>query len=156
MIPAQPGRYFFRYEGTKPDGKTYYFESEEVVAWNEDGEPLVLDERIDHRRQLRTGSRAPNYVGVVHAAEGGRTVQLIPGNGWMVEHKEEDGTRRGEPILAWALDVNGWVSPLTTDSDGAVNSLHHSRREYRVYHPDAYEIDAQGQRRGGESMDGRE
>jgi hypothetical protein len=141
MIPAQPGRYFLRYEGTKPDGKTYYFESEEVVAWNEDGEPLVLDERIDHRRQLRTGSRAPNYVGVVHAAEGGRTVQLIPGNGWMVEHKE---------------DVNGWVSPLTTDSDGAVNSLHHSRREYRVYHPDAYEIDAQGQRRGGESMDGRE
>jgi hypothetical protein len=99
MIPAQPGRYFLRYEGTKPDGKTDYFENEEVVAWNENGEPLVLDERPDHRHHLRTGSRESNYVGVAETAEGGRTVQLIPGNGWQVEHTEEDGTR--------------WVSPFS-------------------------------------------
>lgn len=154
MIPAQPGRYFLRYEGTKPDGKTYYFENEEVVAWNENGEPLVLDERPDHRHHLSTGSRESNYVGVAETAEGGRTVQLIPGNGWQVEHTEEDGTRWGEPILAWALDVSGWVSPLTTDSDGVVYNLHHSPRKYRLYHPDSYELDAQGQRRAADISEG--
>jgi len=76
------------------------------------------------------------------------------GNGWQVEHTEEDGTRWGEPILAWALDVSGWVSPLTTDSDGVVYNLHHSRREYRLYHLDSYELDAQGQRRAADISEG--
>jgi hypothetical protein len=80
------------------------------------------------------------------SSEGGQAIQLIPGGGWMVEHTDDDGTRWGEPILAWALNVGGAITPLVTDSVGWVDTLAQDRQRSRIYHPAAYEIDAGGQR----------
>lgn len=49
-----------------------------------------------------------------------RVVQIIPGTGWVVIHKDEDGWEYPWPLVAWGVDVTGNVAPLDTDPNGFV------------------------------------
>lgn len=82
----------------------------DVVAWSDDGTPLVIDY---HQGRL------VEAVGKLHAED--RIIQLIPGTGWQVTFNAGQEDESTEPLLAWGLRTDGSVVPLATDCNGEVD-----------------------------------
>lgn len=130
MIPAtSPYRAAFKLNNT---GDTYY-EYMPVIAWDDEGNPLVVCD--DGKSQRLLPARTYNNFAHVEPDEQ-RTVALIPGGGWRVERTEDDGTVWSQPLVAWALQAGGLVVPLDADGDGFVGE---AEALSRIYHPDAME-----------------
>lgn len=87
-----------------------------VIAWDEDGEPLVIGER----GRLQSALRHSNFVGVEQSERA--IVQLIPATDWVIWRVEPSGEVWGERLVAWALCADGAVRPLETDSHGCVDT----------------------------------
>jgi hypothetical protein len=95
-----------------------------VVAWSEEGDALVVDERLGCLVPARS---IPGFQrvdqGHWHGARNlSRIVAAIPGGGWTAELRtsdDTDGTNTwAEPIVAWAIDAEGQMYPLAVTSDG--------------------------------------
>ncbi|MGA4979329.1 hypothetical protein [Streptomyces cinereoruber] len=110
MIPAQhPYQANYRQE---EDGGTVY-RSKPVIAWDGEGQALVVDERTG---QLVPANNGRAFVGL---SEGEHpVVAAIPGGGWSARYKEEDGTFLVDPLVAWTIRSNGTLAPVDTDPTG--------------------------------------
>ena len=71
-------------------------------------------------------------------------VEVLPGQGWVVEYALDDGEFCVDPVVGWAMyhhrDPEGDSLsgvPLVTDNRGEVMSLHDLGGEWRVFHPDS-------------------
>lgn len=132
MIPAtSPYRAAFKHRNGA--GGTYY-EYMPVIAWDDEGNPLVACD--DGKSQRLLPARTYNNFAHVEPDEQ-RIIALIPGGGWRVEHSEDDGATWSHPLVAWALQAGGLLVPVETDSDGVAEEV--MDRAYRIYHPDALE-----------------
>jgi hypothetical protein len=89
-----------------------YLHRDPIVAFNDDGDPLILDED-----KLVPASTAPNFVGVGES-ETARIVQIVPADGWIV-WRFDDGPW-SVPLVAWGLTETGRVVPLQSDDNGLV------------------------------------
>ncbi|MFF8556605.1 hypothetical protein ACF058_27720 [Streptomyces sp. NPDC015501] len=84
MIPAQHP-YEANYQ-QEENGRTVY-RSKPVIAWDDEGQALVVDERSG--RPVPANNGRP-FTGL---SEGGHPVAAaIPGGGWSARYKNEDGT----------------------------------------------------------------
>lgn len=129
MIPAtHPFEARFK-QSSRPNGEgTTYFTTLPVVAWDENGSPLVSD-----KQRLVPASSWGNFHDVVETAP--PVVAVIPGGGWMVEYKDGDSTSAWK-IVAWAIDAAGEMKPLSTDSTGYCDDATTAENFVRIYHPD--------------------
>jgi hypothetical protein len=121
MIPAD-GSHYAHYEKSSTLPR-------KIVAWGDNGEPLVVGRRglvpaWEIGELARLGSEQAPAVGAV------------PGGGWMIECKDDDGGSWTLPILAWTIHSDGTASPLTTDADGVSSDATEGLASYRIYHPD--------------------
>lgn len=104
MIPANRGWVVYFEEGhTKP-----------VAAWGDNGTALILDEK---RGGLRPARDFSNFVRVAEA-DTLPAVAAIPGGGWQFEYAEDDGSTSRSPVIGWAVDANGWATPIAADLEG--------------------------------------
>lgn len=90
-------------------------EWEPVVAWDDDGDALIVTERA---RRLTPACDAGNFVGLRQSE--GRVVAAVPGQGWVVEWPAA-GYR--SPLLGWLIRENGDVQPFDVDRNGYVEEL---------------------------------
>jgi hypothetical protein len=108
VIPAiQP--YVAHYKHVD-NGRTYH-STKPVIAWDDDGKPLVADDS-----QLVRASRWTNYDGVMEADA--PVIAALPGQGWVVEYKEDDGSTYTNPVLCWLVRSDGSTTPLDSDGTG--------------------------------------
>lgn len=110
MIPAQhPYEANYRQE---KDGRTVY-RSKPVIAWDDEGRALVVDERSG---RLVPANNGPTFAGI---SEGGHpVVAAIPGGGWSARFKNRDGTFTVDPLVAWTVRSDGTLTPVDTDATG--------------------------------------
>jgi hypothetical protein len=148
MIPAtQPHHASFRH--ASPDGKHHYFTHKPVVAWDDDGAPLIVaeDDRFGHRGTLVPAMVYNNFHAVGEGPGDPSVFALIPPAGWRVAWRGDDGTEWTQPLVGWGLRDDGSVVPLDTDCDGLVQELIDTGGSWRVYHPD--QVDAHSSSRDG-------
>lgn len=106
----------------------------DVVAWSDDGEPLVVG-----RDGLILASNVGGYDHISEVDDD--TKHVVPGGGWMLRY--DNGTEAWEePVVAWAIDQTGWGAPLTTDGEGVVQPLEPmAGTTVTVSHPDMRDVD---------------
>jgi hypothetical protein len=128
MIPAN-GSHYVQFE---KNGKGYS-PSLPVIAWDDDGFPLVINRGM-LRRAYDLGSVAriqQDHVPVVGA---------VPGGGWLIDCTDDEGNSWTTPILAWTVHADGTATPLTSDSDGVTSDATEGLASHRIYHPDATDV----------------
>jgi hypothetical protein len=116
LIPAQhPYEAHYKHES---NDRTH-FTSKPVIAWDEEGRPLVLHS-TSHR--LVPAASYSNFHGVSEAQH--PVVAAIPGGGWKAVY-EDEGELVTDPILVWLVRADGSVSPVdgdrTGDTDNPIN-----------------------------------
>lgn len=130
MIPAGPNLMAV-FEG--PDGKPSA--SRTVVAWADDGHPMVVGER----GLLRAEALAVNEdVGQFRRVkprmdELPPVIAVIPGGGWLIEYEMVNGTTSIEPVVAWTFTSDG-VGEAQVSNGGRI--CQEPIRPFRIYHPD--------------------
>jgi hypothetical protein len=129
VIPAtHPFEARFK-QSSRPNGEgTAYFTTMPVIAWDEEGLPLVLD-----KQRLMPASSWSNFHDVVEAAS--PIVAVIPGNGWMAEYQDGEETSTS-PILAWTVDTAGEFKPIAVDGDGCPFEADEVSNLTRIYDPE--------------------
>ncbi|MCX4971048.1 hypothetical protein OHA98_41280 [Streptomyces sp. NBC_00654] len=115
MIPAQhPYEANYKQEA---NGRTVY-RSKPVIAWDDEGQALVVDERSG---RLVPADSGRNFTGL---SEGGHlVVAAIPGGGWSARYKNEDGTFTVDPLVAWTVRSDGILTPVDTDTAGLCDDV---------------------------------
>ena len=142
MIPAPPGL-SARY---KHEGKRLSWSHRRIVAFDDDSQPLVVD---DHGFILPANTYA-HFDGIVDHVDADSCgfSAIMPAGGWRYELTAPDGSRWDSPLAGWALKDDGSVVPLAVDGDGLVDELDADlprplgRGSYRVYHPDVITTEA--------------
>lgn len=134
MIPAtQP--YVARYSYTttgKTGDKQDRVTSRSVVAWDEDGQALVADDR--GRLTPAIGLAGFQYV---EEDDDRRVVGVIPGGGWQMVWQLGTPDQLAEPVLCWLAYANGDVKPVGVDEDGYSETADEFHTRPKVYPPNA-------------------
>lgn len=115
MIAARPG-YVAVYERGE-----HYHPSYKVVAWDDDGMPLVLSWEGEPQGLTRADEHN-GYIGVSYDREP-PIVQVMPAvAGW---HCREDveGEDWVQPIIGWGLRANGRLVPLLPDDSELIEGI---------------------------------
>lgn len=109
-----------------------------VIAFTDDGVPLIVSPTKHHNQTLVPANRYTNYEGV-GTDPCPDIVQIMTAGGWRVETTLDDGTTRDEPLVGWGLKANGQVVPLDVDETGHVDDFDLRGDTYRIYHPSTSE-----------------
>lgn len=127
MIPAD-GSHYVHYDPSS-NGRR----ARRVVAWDDNGTPLVAG---------RHGLVPAHDLGTVKGIREGDApvVGAVPGGGWMIECKDDEGNTWTSPILAWSIHADSSATPITSDSDGVATDATEGLAEYRVYHADSTNV----------------
>jgi len=123
MIPADGSHYVYYEKSSNA------LPRRKIIAWGDEGEPLVVG-----RRGLVPAWDLGGISRLV--TEEAPAVGAVPGGGWMIDCKDDEGGSWTLPILAWTIHANGTASPLTTDADGVATDATEGLASYRIYHPD--------------------
>jgi hypothetical protein len=116
----------------------------QIVAFNDDGEPLVPG-----KRELELARRYKNFLGIISTrdpdASDVRIMSVIPGDGWYVEWSEEvwertDGNVTGrQKVICWALRADGEIVPIVDgEVPGRAMQAEDMNGKYVLWHPDHY------------------
>jgi hypothetical protein len=127
VIPARSGiRAQFKYEDAA--GKTLW-DHKRVVAFNDDGEPLVVGKHGLHR--------ADDFTGYVEVDDADNWIPLgvVPGGGWFVVTTQDDGTEHKQPVIAWVVNEAGYADAVVSGGDCGEPIAGHSG-SHMVCHPD--------------------
>ncbi len=101
MIPAERGDTAIY----RPEGDGYHLERE-VLAWGDDGGPLVLSE-TDGRGLVPAAS----YPGLTHIERRSPFVTFLNSDGWRCDDR---------PVVVWGIRANGAVEPGTPHPHGGI------------------------------------
>lgn len=126
LIPADGS---YRADYTDREGN--FVGSKNIVAWDEDGRPLVVD---NHGLSLAASTRY-RFSGI--SRQPSPVVAAVPGGGWMIETTNEDGLTSTDPIVAWSIHADGTASPIGVDADGVSGDPTDGPGQYRIFHPDS-------------------
>ncbi|WP_182880473.1 hypothetical protein [Microbispora sp. H10949] len=121
LIPAHGYTAGFNPDRGGSGTKIYY---EPVIAFDDEGEPLIASERKLIRARDKAG-----FDGLSRHSE--EFIAFVPGDGWMItNHDDADWVQR---VVAWGIDRHGSGRPLTVTSDGELGV---ANREIAAWHPD--------------------
>jgi len=130
MIPAMGYEVSFQLEGEEKPR----WVSERVVAWADDGTPLIA-------RALGLG-RADEVSHIYghkilswEVEEEDVPLGVIPGGDWRATFESDNGEGSWtEPVVAWLVRADGSGEPLVSDSDGCLDKVPTAKVKY--WHPD--------------------
>lgn len=125
MIPAKDGYVAAFNPGTSD------YRAHPVVAWNDEGEPLIVGDT-----GLVRAWNLPGFHGVVQRPES-TVVSAVPGGGWLIDCVDQDGDTWTDVIVAWSVHADGSMAPLGTDREGVTSDATEGLADYRIYHPDS-------------------
>lgn len=126
MIPAPKGLEA-HYE-REARGGTARYTTRDVLAFDDDGTPLVLG---GENRGWRLVS-ASAYRGFTGIYPGDRPfVATLPADGWRVEYAGDDDKNWSEPVVGWGVTSDGYAVALAYAGDGLAAPV---SGEIRVYH----------------------
>lgn len=92
-----------------------------VLAWNDEGAPLVAHGRGLAHPDTVTHLRAAAVIDwYIDEADDMHVASVAPGNGWMARYVEANGDTYDEPVLAWQIDPGGDGRAILLDSEGFV------------------------------------
>lgn len=100
-----------------------------VIAWDDDGHPLVTA-----TQGLVRAERYPEFRRIGQPES--PVVAAVPGGGWLIECTDADGGTWTDLILAWNIHADGTATPITTDRDGVTSDATSGLADYRIHHPD--------------------
>lgn len=126
MIPANPGH---RARFNHDDGT--HSHSKPVLAWDANGAALVLDEKHGGLRPARDFT---NFNRVTEDNEN-VTVTAVPGGGWQFEYADDEGGTFRAPVVAWAIDSQGWAHPIGADQEGGYGMPEEASNFRRLVEP---------------------
>jgi hypothetical protein len=118
------------------DAAGTYFTIRPIIAWDDNGEPLVVS---DTSGRLMPARNVAGFAGVIEDPDP-QLVAVVPAGGWQAEHTATDGTVAVTPLAAWGLRSDGTLVALDVDGIGHVEALEHPRHGptgWRLLHPDA-------------------
>lgn len=124
MIPAKDGHVAIYNRGTTG------VHTRPIVAWNNDGEPLVVGDQ-----GLVTAWSLAGYNSVSETPAP-VPVTAVPGGGWLIDCVDDDGNTWTDAIVAWVVHSDGSLVPLGTDQHGVTGDATEGLADYRLYHPD--------------------
>jgi hypothetical protein len=147
LIPA-PAGIVARYRH-EDDGRVHFTEKA-VIAFDDDGYALVISDKTGQSAgRLVRADTYRNFSSLSDNPEYADYMTLIPAGGWRVELTGKDGSRWSEPLVGWALNTDGTVVSLSTDSTGSVDDFDlYVKDGYRIYHPDQWDTPAPGEDAG--------
>jgi hypothetical protein len=123
MIPANGAQYVSYTTGKGLPGPV-----RQVLAWDNDGHPLVLGTAgLERAANLGSVDRVRQDAAAV--------VGAVAGGGWLIDYQDDQGNKWTTPILAWTVHADGTASPIGTDRDGVTGDVTDGLSEYRIYHP---------------------
>lgn len=118
MIPATGYRATYKHE--QPDGLRPYYTHLPVVAWDDEGRPLVYG-----GKKFRRLVPADTFTDFHNVAENptNNLVGVIPVTGWQLAYDtgEEQFT---EPVVGFGIDADGDASPISINAGGS-GEWHH-------------------------------
>jgi hypothetical protein len=126
MIPAPKG--FQAHYNRKDSGGTARFTTRDVLAFDEDGTPLVLGDE-NHGWRLVPASTYRGFTGIYPGDM--PLVLTLPAGGWRVEYAGDDGKNWSEPVVGWGVTADGYAIALTHAGEGIGERVN---GEVRVYH----------------------
>lgn len=91
-----------------------FMDNGDVVAWDDEGRPLVLDRK---RGRLALGH------GELFHDDNFNVRQIMPGRGYTVVFNPGTPEQFTEPLLAWAVTADGNVIPIACDSTGETERI---------------------------------
>lgn len=104
-----------------------------VVAWDDDGYPLVV-----HRSTLVPASTIPGFEKVQEHAV---LSTVIPGGGWRGKVRNDNGRDWSSPVIAWHVrhyeGGHPIMLPVVADPEGRTGYLKDFTGEWSLDHPDA-------------------
>ncbi|MGW0805252.1 hypothetical protein [Nonomuraea sp. NPDC002799] len=109
MIKAEPG-FVATFKSTDGTLRTM-----DVVAWDDEGRALVLDGR---RGELVDARSYGDLRDVTHKRD--PYISAVPGQGWLIEVTEQDGKTWTHPVIAFAIDLDGYGTVVAGAGDGSV------------------------------------
>ncbi len=114
------------------NGAEYEFRRE-IVAWADDGHALIAPQ--DRSGALRAVSSLANFLRIEEDDRGTHSpyVQVIPGGGWMVRQRSEEGVAE-EPVVAWGFTADGFGHALISSGNGLI-VRGESIGDEDLYHP---------------------
>lgn len=136
MIPATtPYRVTLRHERPGADGKTHYsFSHVPIIAWSDDGAPLVAGST-----SLLRGDEIPGFFGLTPADD--HYIAAIPGGGWRIRWFVDEDESFVEPVLAWVITGEGVARPVTIDRYGVIDVVgDDTDQPFHLIRPDDEEI----------------
>jgi hypothetical protein len=131
MIPALPGiTAHIKISSPTPDNPdNHHWWPERVVAFTDDGDPLIIG---------KVGLTTPH--GREYSLEDAHgtsdpTDTIIPGGDWNITYFLDGETPYTQPIVAWAISTDGYGKPITTDDTGSLEAVDSHDTEHVVWHP---------------------
>jgi hypothetical protein len=139
MIPAPPGIWA---EFQSPGNDAPRIEVRRVMAFEDDGQPLVVGERglvTVNRYATERGLKFNRVRDEVSHGDDHDYVALIPGGGWHLKWNADNGGET-EPVVAWALLRSAFAAgnrlrPLTSSGQALFDT--DDPDEYQLLPPDA-------------------
>jgi hypothetical protein len=126
VIPARPG-YVVSFKTRVHGTDKYVWNEKPVVAWGDDGDPLVVG-----RRGLELASRLLGGDIETWELEENEYTHTIPGGGWMVTVDDGLGVMTF-PVVAWQIDRDGYGRALTAGGDGELTR--EDSKDCAYWHP---------------------
>lgn len=128
MIPAEKG-YLAIYGRTDDNGRLVQINDErDVIAWDDDGEPLVLGDA-----RLVRADWYPNFRQI--RQDDREIVSMIPAGQFSIVYVSDDGHSFTTPLVGWGLTSGGSIVPLDTDAAGFVSEPRDTTGKFRITHP---------------------
>lgn len=126
MIAANPGHI-----ALFNDNNGSYNHSKPVVAWDDNGAALILDEKLGALRPAR------DFTNFVRVTEDDTlpTVAAVPGSGWQFEYTDDEGDTFHAPVVAWAIDTKGYAQPIAADCQLGFGMPEAAGNLHRLVHP---------------------
>ncbi|MFH8805505.1 hypothetical protein ACH4F6_39190 [Streptomyces sp. NPDC017936] len=131
MIPANRPAYVARYRHHNKATDTTHHSTKPVVAWDDDKTALVVDEKTG---RLVDADSYSNFAGLMEDSAP-QVVATFPGDGWLAEYRDEDGTTFTFRVVAWNAKDDGDLEPVVVDKDGFASNPTSDDGFVRLYHP---------------------
>lgn len=80
-------------------------------------------------------------------------VAAVPGGGWRVQHRDDDGATLDHPLLAWIFYADGTCKPVDVDPTAWCDDPTSDANFVRVYHPDEEQPRCQPETAGTEETE---
>lgn len=127
MIKADPG--WVAVYKSSSSSRTSHNERP-IIAWDDDGNALVVEDHSGELIPARLLGGIGMFAGVrIEPREEGPYIGVVPGQGWFIRTRHDDGAIEDTAVVAFAIRADGTGDPLMATADGLVEPVEYTDGE---------------------------